>query len=72
VSARSVKVINEKTTERDIWWKRLRNEIEKNAKSLNCNLILGYREVINIYENFVIMSVTGTACKLEKKNKNYM
>jgi hypothetical protein len=61
-------VINEKTTERDIWWKRLRNEIEKNAASLNCNYIIGYREIIHVFESIMIMSVSGTAVKIKHRH----
>ena len=49
VSARSVRLISQKTTERDSWWSELRHEITKNALSLNCTHILGYKEVVSIY-----------------------
>lgn len=64
VSARSVKLIDEKTAERDIWWERLRKEIVKNAISVNCTHILGYRETIHVYDSIMIMSVFGTAIKV--------
>ena len=70
MSARSVKLINLKTTERDNWWTELRKEIEKNANYLDCNHILGYRETIHIHEDLLIMSATGTAVKVVAKKVN--
>jgi len=64
VSARSVRLLSLKTTERDNWWAELREEITKNARSLNCTHILGYREVVSIYEDVMILNVFGTAVKI--------
>lgn len=66
VSARSVKVLNVKiaSTERDSWWAELREEITASALSINCDAILGYREYTSIYEDVLIMSISGTAVKL--------
>jgi hypothetical protein len=70
VSARSVRLISQKTTERDTWWSELRHEITKNAFSLNCTHIIGYREVVSIYEDVMVLNVFGTAVKIsEVKNK---
>jgi hypothetical protein len=70
VSARSVRLISQKTTERDSWWSELRYEITKNALSLNCTHILGYREIVSIYEDVMVLNVFGTAVKIkESKNK---
>lgn len=55
-----------KTNERDNWWAELREEIMKNAKSLNCTHILGYREIATIYEDVIIMNVFGTAVKISE------
>jgi hypothetical protein len=49
VSARSVRLISLKTTERESWWAELRQEITKNAMSLNCTHIIGYREIVSIF-----------------------
>ena len=49
VSARSIKLINASTTERDTWWEELRKEIEKNALSVDCTHIIGYRETLQVY-----------------------
>jgi hypothetical protein len=65
VSARSVKLINNSSSERDVWWEELRKEIEKNAQSVGCSLIIGYRETIEVFDNIMIMSVTGTATKIK-------
>ena len=65
VSARSVRLISQKTTERDSWWAELRHEITKNALSLNCTHILGYREVVSLYEDVMVLNVFGTAVKIK-------
>ena len=31
------------------WWAELRSEINKSAKQLNCTHVLGYREIVSIY-----------------------
>jgi hypothetical protein len=64
VSARSVRLISLKTNERDNWWAELREEITKNARSLSCTHILGYREVVSIYEDVIVLNVFGTAVKI--------
>lgn len=66
VSARSVKLL-EKTTEkeeletRDSWFNELRMEIRGHAKSLGCNVILGYAESVAISDDVTVLSATGTA-----------
>ncbi len=70
VSARSVKIINEKTTERDTWWQELRKEMEKNALFLDCTHIMGYLEINYFYENLMIMSAYGTAIKLRNRKSS--
>lgn len=66
VSARSVKLL-EKTTEkeeletRDSWFNELRMEIRGHAKSLGCNVILGYAESVTISDDVTVLSATGTA-----------
>jgi len=64
VSARSVRLISLKTNERDSWWSELRHEITKNALSLNCTHIIGYREIVSIYEDVMVLNVFGTAVKI--------
>jgi hypothetical protein len=71
VSARSVRLISLKTTERDTWWAELRHEITKNAISLNCTHILGYREIVNIYEDVMVLNIIGTAVKISEKKPKY-
>jgi hypothetical protein len=58
-------LINDKNTERDTWWEELRKEIEKNALSVNCTHIVGYRETLQVYDDIMIMSVSGTAIKVK-------
>lgn len=64
MSARSVKIINDKIPERDIWWNELREEIKKNALSIDCNFVVGYRETMSAFEDTMILNVTGTAIKV--------
>jgi hypothetical protein len=66
VSARSVKLL-EKSAEkedmetRDSWYNELRMEIRGHAKSLGCNVILGYNESTTISEDVTVLSASGTA-----------
>lgn len=66
VSARSVKLL-EKATEkddmetRDSWFNELRMEIRSHAKSVGCNVILGYSEATSVTDDVTILSATGTA-----------
>jgi hypothetical protein len=66
VSARSVKLL-EKTTEkdemetRDSWFNELRMEIRGHAKSLGCNVILGYSETTTVSDDVTVLSAAGTA-----------
>lgn len=66
VSARSVKLL-EKAAEkdeietRDSWFNELRMEIRGHAKSLGCNVILGYSESTTIGDDVTVLSATGTA-----------
>lgn len=64
VSARSVKLL-EKAPEdmetRDSWFNELRMEIRGHAKSLGCNVILGYLESSSVCDEVTILSATGTA-----------
>lgn len=66
VSARSVKLL-EKAAEkddvetRDSWFNELRMEIRGHAKSVGCNVILGYSESTSISDDVTVLSATGTA-----------
>lgn len=66
VSARSVKLL-EKAAEkddletRDSWFNELRMEIRGHAKSIGCNVILGYSEYAEISDDVTVLSATGTA-----------
>lgn len=66
VSARSVKLL-EKATEkddmetRDSWFNELRMEIRSHAKSVGCNVILGYSEAASVTDDVTVLSATGTA-----------
>ena len=66
VSVRSIRLISLKTTERDSWWAELREEITKNALSMNCTHIIGYREVVSIYKDVMILNAFGTAVKIKE------
>jgi hypothetical protein len=66
VSARSVRLLTIKTNDRDTWWSELRDEITKDTLLLNCTHILGYREHAIIYEDVIVLSITGTAVKIKE------
>lgn len=66
VSARSVKLLDKSTNPddmetRDSWFNELRMEIRGHAKSLGCNVILGYNETVTINDEVTVLSATGTA-----------
>lgn len=53
VCARSVKLLErvpnpDEPETRDSWWKELRMEIRSHARTLGCNVILGYSETTSI------------------------
>ena len=60
VSCRSVKLLDglqEDDDTRDIWWQDIRKEVRSHARSLGCNLIVGYTEdtviwYFNMFLNF--------------------
>ncbi|XP_064482437.1 C2 domain-containing protein 5-like isoform X3 [Ornithodoros turicata] len=69
VSARSVKLLDQVSNPdepetRDAWWTEVRKEIRSHARSLSCNVVLGYTEVTNICEDVMVLSASGTAVLL--------
>ena len=46
---------------RDSWFIELRMEIRGHAKSLGCNVVLGYNENVSVNDDITILSATGTA-----------
>ncbi|KFB42167.1 AGAP001475-PA-like protein [Anopheles sinensis] len=66
VTARSVKLLervpnpNEPET-RDSWWNEIRTEVRSHARSLGCNVILGYVEQTTIDDDICVLYATGTA-----------
>ncbi|KAL3314310.1 hypothetical protein Ciccas_007070 [Cichlidogyrus casuarinus] len=69
VSSKSVKIIekNENTCNqqiRDSWWLELRTEISSHMRSLDCDCVLGYRELCAVYEDVCVLSAWGTAVRL--------
>jgi hypothetical protein len=66
VTARSVKLL-EKAAEkddmetRDSWFNELRMEVRGHAKSLGCNVILGYSESASVSDDVTVLSASGTA-----------
>lgn len=75
VSARSVKLLDKSTANpedmetRDSWYNELRMEIRGHAKSLGCNVVLGYTETANINDDVTVLSACGTAAVI---NLNYV
>lgn len=75
VSARSVKLLDKSTANpedmetRDSWFNELRMEIRGHAKSLGCNVVLGYTETATINDDVSVLSASGTAAVI---NLNYV
>ncbi|XP_032576344.1 C2 domain-containing protein 5 isoform X2 [Drosophila sechellia] len=66
VAARSVKLLErvpnpDEPEVRDSWWTELRMEIRSHARSLGCNVVLGYAETTTISDDVCVLSATGTA-----------
>ncbi|ALC47285.1 CG6454 [Drosophila busckii] len=66
VAARSVKLLErvanpDEPELRDSWWTELRMEIRSHARSLGCNVVLGYTESTTISDDVCVLSATGTA-----------
>ncbi|KRG01645.1 uncharacterized protein Dmoj_GI22687, isoform B [Drosophila mojavensis] len=66
VAARSVKLLErvpnpDEPEVRDSWWTELRMEIRSHARSLGCNVVLGYAESTSISDDVCVLSATGTA-----------
>ncbi|KAH8414071.1 hypothetical protein KR222_004764 [Zaprionus bogoriensis] len=66
VAARSVKLLErvpnpDEPEVRDSWWTELRMEIRSHARSLGCNVVLGYSETTTISDDVCVLSATGTA-----------
>ncbi|XP_046804860.1 C2 domain-containing protein 5 isoform X1 [Lucilia cuprina] len=66
VAARSVKLLErvpnpDEPEIRDSWWTELRMEIRSHARSLGCNVVLGYSELTTISDDVCVLSATGTA-----------
>jgi len=65
VSAKSVKLLEE-LDERDDgdtregWWTEIRQEVRSHARALGCNVIIGYQEKTVIWDDVIILSVSGT------------
>ncbi|XP_022211757.2 C2 domain-containing protein 5 isoform X2 [Drosophila obscura] len=66
VAASSVKLLErvpnpDEPEVRDSWWTELRMEIRSHARSLGCNVVLGYAETTTISDDVCVLSATGTA-----------
>ncbi|XP_034664373.1 C2 domain-containing protein 5 isoform X1 [Drosophila subobscura] len=66
VAASSVKLLErvpnpDEPEVRDSWWTELRMEIRSHARSLGCNVVLGYAEATTISDDVCVLSATGTA-----------
>lgn len=75
VSAKSVKVLSEESeygsaATRDRWLSELREEIKSHARSLGCNIVLGYSESISIHDALYVLAAEGTACRLGRKESS--
>lgn len=41
--------------------------MDKNAESMNCNYIIGYKESAEVFDTVMILSASGTAIKVKQK-----
>ena len=70
MSSRSVKLLDECEEDdgedtRETWWQEIRQEVRNHARSLSCNVIVGYAEDIVISEDCVVMCASGTAASCD-------
>ncbi|XP_022241203.1 C2 domain-containing protein 5-like, partial [Limulus polyphemus] len=75
VSARSVKLLvqinnPDEPETRDAWWTELRKEVRSHTRALGCNIVLGYCESAEIYDEVCILSASGTAAVLNTNMSN--
>lgn len=61
--AKQARLTSKIASEWNQWWNELRSEISKSAKQLNCTHVLGYREVVSIYQYMCIFTAYGTAVR---------
>ncbi|EGT29880.1 hypothetical protein CAEBREN_12216 [Caenorhabditis brenneri] len=64
LSSRSIKLLNEDEepeTVRKNYWVALRAELFQQARSIGCNLIVGYTESVTVNEGVALLTCTGTA-----------
>eukprot|EP00741_Cyanophora_paradoxa_P014632 tig00020816_g14112.t1 len=67
VTARAVKLLSSRDREetRDAWWAEVREEVRGHARSLRCTHIVGYRELVTIEDDLIVLSAYGTAAVLD-------
>ncbi|XP_076328859.1 C2 domain-containing protein 5 isoform X3 [Tachypleus tridentatus] len=75
VSARSVKLLvqinnPDEPETRDAWWTELRKEVRSHTRALGCNIVLGYCESAEIYDEVCVLSASGTAAVLNTNMSN--
>uniref|UniRef100_A0A1I7TCR0 C2 domain-containing protein n=1 Tax=Caenorhabditis tropicalis TaxID=1561998 RepID=A0A1I7TCR0_9PELO len=67
LTARSIKVLNEDEEPESVrrnYWVALRAEIFQQARSIGCNLIVGYTESITVNDGVALLTCTGTGVVL--------
>ncbi|CAI2356691.1 unnamed protein product [Caenorhabditis sp. 36 PRJEB53466] len=67
LTSRSIQLLNEDEdpeTVRRGYWVALRAEIFQQARSIGCNLIVGYSETVTVNEGVALLTCTGTAVVL--------
>ncbi|KAF1747423.1 hypothetical protein GCK72_023885 [Caenorhabditis remanei] len=72
LTCRSIQILNEdenpETVRRD-YWVALRAEIFQQARSVGCNLVVGYSESVNVNDSVALLTCTGTAIVLSDGNE---
>lgn len=72
VASKSVRLMSEEVKEggclsaqsRDRWLGELRQDVRSHARSLGCNVVLGYSEAISIQDDIYVLYAEGTACRM--------
>eukprot|EP00081_Caenorhabditis_elegans_P025342 NP_508464.2 Uncharacterized protein CELE_F52H2.7 [Caenorhabditis elegans] len=74
LTSRSIKLLNEDEDPESVrrsYWVSLRAEIFQQARSIGCNLIIGYTEAVNVNEGVALLTCTGTAVMMSDGSETF-
>lgn len=74
ISTKSVRLMSEESEygsalTRDKWLTELREEMKTHARSLGCNIVMGYREHISINDDLYLVYAEGTAARIRSRRQ---